>query len=158
MIRTGGRGASALAGVLVVAAVAVSAQGHVLLHRCVEAGGSWADTALSLALLREAASCPEGTLSPGAVSDGAVVLMSVALPMLAAWALATALGVSLGALVARGARVVVGLVGRWVRLPRAGAALPAAGRLPEPGVAPARPGPSLGLLVARPHRAPPLPA
>lgn len=158
MIRTGRRGAPALAAVLVLAAVAVSAQGHVLLHRCVEAGGSWADTALSLALLRDTASCPDGTFGLGAVSDGAVVLMSVALPVLAGWALTAALGISLGAVVARAARVVVGLVGRWVRLPRAGAVLPVADRAAEPVMVPAAAPPSLGLLVARPHRAPPLPA
>lgn len=158
MIRTGRRGAPALAAALTVAALVVSAQGHVLLHRCVEAGGSWTDTALSLALLRDTTACPEGTLGLGSVTDGAVVLMSVALPVLAAWALAATLGISLGAVVARAARVVVGLVGRWVHRPRPVVALPVARRPLAPVAAPPPLGPSLGLLVARPHRAPPLPA
>ena len=94
--------AQVLAVALVVAALAVSAQGHVLLHRCVAAGGSWADTAVSLALLRDVASCPDGTLGLGTVPAGAVVLMSVALPVLAVWALAGAVGLSLTALIILG--------------------------------------------------------
>ena len=57
----GRRGGLVLASALAVAAVVASAQGHVLLHRCVEAGGSWTGTALSLALLRDTTSCPDGT-------------------------------------------------------------------------------------------------
>ena len=147
-----------LAAALVVAAVAVSAQGHVLLHRCVEVGGSWADTAVSLSLLRDASSCPDGALGLGALPSGAIVLMSVALPVVAVLLLAGILGISLTALVVRAGRVVAGLVGRWVRLPYAQAALPVPDRAPAPAVPPVAPRPSLGLLVARPHRAPPLPA
>ncbi len=147
-----------LAVALVVVALAVSAQGHVLLHRCVAAGGSWADTAVSLALLRDVASCPDGALGLGAVPAGAIVLMYVALPVLAVWALAGAVGLSLTALVLRAARLVVGLVGRWVRLPHRTANLPVPDRTPAPAAIPVAPSPALGLLVARPHRAPPLPA
>ena len=154
----GRRAGLLLVAFLAVAALAVSAQGHVLLHRCVEAGGSWTGTALSLALLRDASTCPDGTLGLGAVPSGAIVLMSVALPVLTAWLLAGVLGVSVTALVVRAGRMVVGLVGRWVRLPRTGAALPVADRAPAATAAPAPPRPTLGLLVARPHRAPPLPA
>jgi hypothetical protein len=147
-----------LAAVLAVAAIAVSSEGHVLLHRCVQAGGSWADSALSLTLLRTTSSCPDGSLGLGALPAGAVVVLSVALPVLAGWALAAALGVSLAALVARAARLVVGLVGRWVRLPHRHPALPVADRAPAVTVVPAAPPTPLGLLLARPHRAPPLPA
>lgn len=158
MIRTGPRGRAALAAALAVVAVAVSAQGHLLLHRCVEAGGSWADTAVSLALLRDVSSCPDGALGLGAVPGGAIVLMSVALPVLAVCLLAGGLGISLTALVVRAGRVVARLVGRWVRLPRAHAALPVPDLARAPAAPPVAPRPALGLLVARPHRAPPLPA
>ena len=154
----GRRGRLVLTAALAVAAVAVASQGHVLLHRCVQAGGSWVDSALSLALLRDTAACPEGSLGLGALPSGAIVVMSVALPVVAAWALAAALGVSLTAVVVRAARQVVGLVGRWVRLPRRGAALPVADRPLAALVTADVPATSWGLLVARPHRAPPLPA
>lgn len=154
----GRRGRTALAAALALAAVAVSSQGHVLLHRCVQAGGSWTDSALSLALLRDTTSCPDGSLGLGALPSGAIVVMSVALPVVAGWVLAAALGISLGAVVVRAARLVVGLVGRWVHLPRRGSALPVADRTPAVAVMPAAPPTALGLLLARPHRAPPLPA
>lgn len=157
-MRTGRRSGSLLAAALALAAVAVASQGHVLLHRCVAVGGSWADTAVSLSLLREKSSCPGGTLGMGPVTDGAIVLLSVAAPALALSALAGVLGLSLAAMVARTRRVVVGLVGRWVRLPRARTAPPAADLRPAPANPPVAPRPSLGLLVARPHRAPPLAA
>ncbi len=147
-----------LAAVLAVAAIAVSAQGHVLLHRCVEAGGSWADSAVSLALLRDASSCPDGALGLGAVPTGAIVLMSVALPALAVALFVGALGISLTALVVRAGRMVAGLVGSWVRLPRPRAAVPVPNLARAPAVPPVAPRPALGLLVARPHRAPPLAA
>ena len=157
-MRTGRRSGSLLAAALAIAAVVVSAQGHVLLHRCVASGGSWADTALSLSLLRDASSCPGGTLGVGPVTGGAIVLLSVAAPALALSALAGALGLSLAALVARTSRVVGGLVGRWVRLPLVRTTPPASDLRPAPALPPVAPRPSLGLLVARPHRAPPLAA
>lgn len=154
----GRRGRTALAAALSLAAIAVSSQGHVLLHRCVPAGGSWTDSALSLALLRSTSSCPEGSWGLGALPDGAIVVMSVALPVLAGWVLAAALGISLRALAVRAARLVVGLVGRWVRLPRRRPVLPVVDRALAVAVVPAAPPTALGLLLARPHRAPPLPA
>ena len=157
-MRTGRRGGSLLAAALALAAVVVSAQGHVLLHRCVAAGGSWADTALSLSLLRDTSSCPSGTLGVGPVTGGAIVLLSVAAPALALSALAGVLGLSLAGLVARTCRIVSGLVGRWVRLPRARTAPPMPDLHTAPALPPVAPRPSLGLLVARPHRAPPLAA
>jgi hypothetical protein len=91
------------------------------------------------------------------VPRGAVVLLSVALPVLVAHVLLAACGLSLSALVVRGVRVVAGLLGRWVRVPRA-RALPVPGRLPRAVVPPVPVRPASLLLVARPHRAPPLPA
>ncbi len=146
-----------LAAALTAAAVAVSVQGHVLLHRCVEAGGSWADTAIRLAVLRDAAGCPDGSLAVGAVPRGAVLLLSIALPVLAAHVLLAGVGLGLGAVALRGARVVTALLRGWVGVPVA-RALPVAPRvrLVVPGLVVPRP--ALALLVARPHRAPPLPA
>ena len=48
----GRRGRTALAAALALAALVVSSQGHLLLHRCVPAGGSWTGSALSLAQMR----------------------------------------------------------------------------------------------------------
>ena len=154
----GRRGRTALAAALALAALVVSSQGHLLLHRCVPAGGSWTGSALSLALLRDTTSCPDGSLGLGALPSGAIVVMSIALPVVAGWVLAAALGLSLGAAVVRAAQLVVGLVGRWVRLPHRTATLPVPDRTPAPATIPVAPRPALGLLVARPHRAPPLPA
>ncbi len=146
-----------LAAALTAAAVVVSAQGHVLLHRCVEAGGSWADVAIRLAVLRDTGGCPDGSFGVGAVPRGAVVLLSVALPVLAAHVLLAGLGLGLGAVVLRGARVVAALLRAWVRVPRL-RPLPVAGRVRLVVPRPIAPRPALGLLVARPHRAPPLAA
>ena len=158
MIQVGRRSGLALAVALVVTAGLVASQGHVLLHRCVEAGGSWAGTALSLAFLRDASSCPAGSYGLGMLPTGAVVLASVAMPILAAWAVAAALGLSLAALVVRAARLAFGLVGRWVRVPAGRAPLPVADRARAVAVTPVVLPTALGLLLARPHRAPPLPA
>jgi hypothetical protein len=158
VIELGRRGRLALTAALVVGAVVVASQGHVLLHRCIPAGGSWTGSALSLALLRDTASCPQGSLGLGALPTGALVVMSIALPVVAAWALTAALGLSLAALVVRAARQVVGLVGRWVRLPRRHVVLPVADRSPAVAAVPAVPRRRLEMLLARPHRAPPLPA
>lgn len=151
-IRLGG----ILAGALTVAAVAVPAQGRVLVHRCVEAGGSWDDVAIRLALLRDASWCPDGSLGLGAAPTGVVVLLSVALPVLAVHLLAAASGIGLGALVVRAARVVARLVVRPILLSRVPAVPVPRHRVLVAHVAEARP--PLGLLLARPHRAPPLPA
>ena len=158
VIQAGRRSGFALAAALAVAAAVVSSQGHVLLHRCVQVGGSWTGTALSLAVLRDTSSCPDGSLGLGVLPGGAIVVISVVLPVIAAWAAAAALGISLTALVVRAARLVAGLVGRWVRLPRRRAALPVADRALAVAVTPAAPPAARALLVARPHRAPPLPA
>ena len=60
--------------------------------------------ALRLAVLQDAADCPEGSYGMGTVSRGAVLLLSVALPVLVGYALLAACGVGLSALVVRAAR------------------------------------------------------
>jgi len=106
-----------------VAAVAVAAlaatlaaQGRVLLHDCVAAGGALGPLGLRLSVLRDAADCPDGSYGLGAVSQGAVVLLSVAVPVAALYLLLTAFGVGLSALLVRAVRRVAELLGR--ALPR----------------------------------------
>lgn len=147
-----------LAAALIAAAVVLPAQGHVLLHRCVGAGGSWAHAALSLAILRNSPTCPEGAAGLGVVPSSAVVLASVALPVLAVWAFAWALGVSLAALAVRAAGLALRLVGCRVCVPLPAVELPVADRAPMVVRVPVVVPTARGLLVARPHRAPPLPA
>ena len=93
-------------------AAVVAAQGRVLLHDCVSAAGVLGPLGLRLSVLRDAADCPEGTYGLGTMSQGAVVLLSVAAPVAALYLLLTACGVGLSALLVRAARQVRLLVGR----------------------------------------------
>lgn len=99
---------------LVVGAVALLAQrGGLLVHQCVGDGAAgW--LGLRLALLRQDATCPSGTLAVG--PDGrqalAVVVM-VAVPVLLAHLVAAALGFGL----ARQVRLVVGVALRLLGRP-----------------------------------------
>ena len=90
----------------------VAAYGRVLLHDCVSAGGVLGPLGLRLSVLRDAADCPEGTYGLGVMSRGAVVLLSVAVPVAALYLLLTVCGVGLSALLVRTARQVRLLVGR----------------------------------------------
>ena len=96
-------------------AAAVAAQGRVLLHDCVSAGGVLGPLGLRLSVLRDAADCPDGAYGLGTMSQGAVVLLSVAMPVAALYLLLTACGVGLSALLVRAARQVRLLVGRALR-------------------------------------------
>ena len=120
-------------------AAVVAAQGRVLLHDCVAAGGALGPLGLRLAVLRDAADCPEGAYGLGTVSQGAVVLLSVAVPVAALYLLLTVCGVGLSALLVRAARQVRRLVGRALRGGRpAPRPLPVAARArltPQPVVA-----------------------
>ena len=112
-----------------------------------------------LSVLRDAADCPEGAYGLGSVSQGAVVLLSVAAPVAALYLVLTACGVGLSALVVRAARQVWLLVGRVLRgAPRSVRPLPARSRVrsqPRP-VLPAWTGRVLVGSIAR--RGPPAPA
>ena len=93
----------------------VAAHGRVLLHDCVSASGVLGPLGLRLAVLQDAADCPEGTYGLGTMSQGAVVLLSVAAPVAALYLLLTVCGVGLSGLLVRAARQVRVLVGRTLR-------------------------------------------
>ena len=142
--------------VLAGIAAVVGAQGRVLLHDCVSAAGMLGPLGLRLSVLRDATDCPEGTYGLGTMSQGAVVLLSVAAPVAALYLLLTACGVGLSALVVRAARQVRLLVTRALRgALRVERALPVRGRVRvQPGpVLPAWTGRVLVGSIAR--RGPP---
>jgi hypothetical protein len=90
--------------VIALFTVGVVAQGRVVLHDCVRPGAAFGSLGLNLAVLQDAAECPEGSYGLGGVSRGAVLLLSVALPVLVGYVLLTACGVGLSALLVRTAR------------------------------------------------------
>jgi hypothetical protein len=107
-----GAGRPALAVALAVAALAagplLALQDRLLLGSCTVPGHA-GPLALRLALLQASPDCP-GSLGLGPTTRGAVVLASVGLPVLLVHVALVALGGSLGALVARVARGVVGVL------------------------------------------------
>lgn len=123
--------------VLTLVTAAVAAQGRVVLHDCVSTGGAFGALGLHLAVLQDVADCPAGSYGLGGVSRGAVLLLSVALPVLVGYLLATACGVGLSAVVVRAARQARALL-RAVLPSLAAAVAPV----------PVRPGASI--VVARP--------
>lgn len=93
-------------------ALGLLAQGRVMLHDCFGAAGALGPLGLRLAVLRDAAQCPDGTYGLGPVPAGAVVLFSVALPVLLLHAVLAAGGVGLWALVLRAVRGAGAVLGR----------------------------------------------
>lgn len=145
-----------LLGVLLsVASVVLGVQGRVLLHQCLAAEGPLAALGMRLAVLRSAAECPEGAVGLGTTSQGAVVLLSVALPVLAAHVLLAACGLGLGAAARRGAATVRALLAARLvaRTPVAPVVVPARVRVTA-DVAVRVPAGRV-LDPARPHRGPP---
>lgn len=100
----------ALGAVLAVTSVVLGAQGRVLLHQCLAADGPLAALGVRLAVLRSAAECPDGTLGLGATSSGAVLLLSVALPVVATHLLLAACGLGLGVVTRRAVDAVAALL------------------------------------------------
>ena len=129
----------AAAVVLAGLAAVVAAQGRVLLHDCVSAAGVLGPLGLRLSVLRDAADCPEGTYGLGSMSQGAVVLLTVAAPVASLYLLLTVCGVGLSALLVRAARQVRLLVGRALR---------GAWRAVRPQPVPSRPSLQPGPVVA----------
>lgn len=146
----------ALGTVLAVLSVVLGTQGRVLLHQCVTADGPLAALGVRMAVLRSAAECPEGALGLGAASTGAVVLLSVALPVLATHLLLAACGLGLGVVTRRLAVAVRALLAA-VLAPRADmVARPAVVRGRAPAPAPrAHVRRDRGHDPARPRRGPP---
>ncbi|MFS0699460.1 hypothetical protein AB6N24_05755 [Cellulomonas sp. 179-A 4D5 NHS] len=145
-------------GLLAVALGVLVLQGRLLLHPCVSADGALGQLGVRLALLSSANDCPEGTLAVSdAATHGAILVLSVAAPVLVAHVVVAAFGAGLTALVVRAAssagallRVVL------VRLPARphGASTPLR-RLVVVGGPDVRPPGSRGLRL-HPHRGPPL--
>jgi len=151
--------AVALAAVLVAAGPMAVRAGAVLAHRCVEAGGSWADLGLRLQLLSGASHCPVGSFGPGIASRSALLLVSGVLPLLGVHVALGAVGLGLGVLGARAARVVGALARTAVRLPGAARWAPPVGaptrRVVVGTAVRAR---LVDIVRTAPHRGPPLPA
>ena len=76
-----GLAAASVAAIAVLAAIALP--GRFALHQCVSADGALGPLGLRLALLRDAADCPDGTVAFTPLArGGVVVLLSVAVPVL----------------------------------------------------------------------------
>ncbi|MBO9553019.1 hypothetical protein [Cellulomonas sp.] len=136
-----------------VVGLALAAQGRVLLHQCLPAGGlgPWG---VGMAVLRDASECPEGSYALGSVTSGAVVLLSVAVPVLVAHLLAAACGLGLSAAVVAALRAVPGLLRTLVRPVAEPVALVVRRARADVPDGPARPHARL-LVVHLPVRGPP---
>jgi len=146
----------ALAGVLAVLSVVLGVQGRVLLHQCVSAEGPLAALGVRMAVLRSASECPDGALGLGSVSTGAVLLLSVALPVVATHVLLTACGLGLGVVARRGVAAVAGLLASHLVPPVAVVGLPASSGRSVPSTTVAvRVRRDRGHDPARPRRGPP---
>ncbi len=106
------RAAVAAAGLAALAGLLLAASGRVLLHQCVAAVGL-SPLGVRLSVLQDAADCPDGTYAFGPAAGGAVLLLSVTMPLLVAHLVLTAGGAGLGVVLARAARGVAGLLHRW---------------------------------------------
>ncbi|MBD7917299.1 hypothetical protein H9657_03275 [Cellulomonas sp. Sa3CUA2] len=142
---------------LAVLSVVVGAQGRVLLHQCVVADGPLAALGVRMALLRSASECPDGALGLGSASTGAVLLLSVALPVVAAHVLLTACGLGLGVVARRGVAAVAALLASHLVPPVvvAGTPVPTARPLLLAGGPVVRVRRDRGHDPARPRRGPP---
>lgn len=114
----------ALGVALALATALLAVQGRVLLHQCVVAEGPLAALGVRMAVLRSAAECPDGTLGLGAASQGAVLLLSVAMPVVMTHVLLMACGLGLG-VAARRAGAAVGALLTPRLAPSGTVALPA---------------------------------
>ncbi|WP_066585488.1 hypothetical protein [Cellulomonas timonensis] len=153
------RDVSALTVVLIgaVALTRVIVGGRVLLHACTSADGPLAMLGVRLALLQGSADCPDGSLAMDpAGAHRAVLVMSLAVPVLAAHAALGACGIGLTALLVR----VVTAAGHLLRavlhrLPR-----PSAPHVLTRALSAAAAGPVARLrsvrLASPPRRGPPL--
>lgn len=151
--------AVALSAVLAAAGPVAARAGSVLAQHCFAVGGSWADLGLRLQLLSGAPRCPGGSFGSGAASRSALLLVSGVLPLLAVHIALGAVGLGLGVLGARAARVVGALARAVVRLPDpARAASPVGEPARHVVVGTAVRAHVIDIVRTAPHRGPPLPA
>ncbi|MDC7121460.1 hypothetical protein OMK64_07910 [Cellulomonas fimi] len=121
---TDSRALVAVAALAAVLGLAIAMSGRVLLHQCVSAGGvgPWG---VRLLLLSDAADCPDGAYAFGPATGGAVLLLSVAVPVALTHLALAASGLGASVVVARAARGVARLLRRWaVRLDDAAVVVP----------------------------------
>lgn len=148
----------AAAGLAALAALALALSGRVLLHQCVAAVGlgPWG---VRMSVLQDAADCPDGTYAFGPAASGAVLLLSVAAPLVVAHLVLAAGGVGASVVVARAARTAARLLRRCAPRVDEGTVLVVAGRGAgrpvERDVAPLR---SSALVAVLPVRGPPVAA
>lgn len=144
--------ASAVLAVLAAGVVALSRFGTVLVHQCVAAEGAAGTLGLRLALLRQDATCPSGSLAVGGDSRQVIgVLVMVALPVLVAHLVAAAAALGLLARVRSGVRTAVRALAGLVRRPEPVRPVPARSSRPVLArlvVVPAD-GPTLGSPLRR---------
>ncbi len=148
--------AAALGALLALATVLPNVLGRVVLHDCLVAEGPLAALGLRLAVLRSAVECPDGSFGFGATSQGAVLLLSVAVPVVLAHVVLSACGVGLGVVARRGVTVAAAVLS---------ARLAPHVALATPGVPAGRPWTTVDAPVhvrrdrghdpTRPHRGPP---
>jgi len=100
-------------------AAVLDGRAQLALHACLPGDGPVGWLGLRLALLRSSVDCPDGALAlGGSTSRSALVVVSVAVPVLLAHVVAAVCGASLSALATRaasGLRAVLAAV--WPRLP-----------------------------------------
>ena len=102
--------AAALGTLLALAAALPAVLGRVVLHDCLVAEGPLAALGVRLAVLRSAVECPDGSFALGATSQGAVILLSVAVPVVVAHVVLSACGLGLGVLARRGVAAAAAVV------------------------------------------------
>jgi hypothetical protein len=153
------RAGLAVASVAVVAVLgALALPGRIALHQCVSADGALGPLGLRLALLRNAADCPDGTVAFTPLArGGVVVLLSVSVPVLLFHLALGAGGLGLSAVLVRAVRSAAGVLAAALpRVPRATVGV--VGRVRR-FVAPVevRSLRSIAaVLAAHPHRGPPV--
>lgn len=133
---TGSRALVAVAGLAALLGLAIALSGRVLLHQCVSAVGvgPWG---VRLLLLSDASDCPDGAYAFGPAAGGAVLLLSVAVPVVLTHLALAASGLGASVVVARAARGVAQLLRRCVvRLDDTSVVLPVAPVAPVDRAAP----------------------
>lgn len=131
-----------------------TASSRLVVHSCIAADGAVGILGMRLAVLRRAADCPDGSLGLSRTGTGAVLMLSIAVPLVVAFAALALVGLSVLTLLTRVTQAL-----RHLLRPLA-AALPAPLALPERR--PAAPAPATDpplrreLVASIARRGPPL--